>query len=127
MGHFMRAEGRAKLQMELASSGALFVACQNDHPSCAKLLLKHVVNPDGKFVASDHVVVGGTALHLAAHYGHCAPARVLLESGSSVDARDAQSGTPLHVAVQKGHVLMVRLLCSFGADMQAVDVSGCVP
>eukprot|EP00937_MAST-01D_sp_MAST-1D-sp2_P007235 g7235.t1 len=56
-------------------------------------------------------------LHYAAHNGHEAVARLLLEArGVDVDARNACGCTALFVAAQQGQPRVVRLLLDAGAD-----------
>jgi ankyrin repeat protein len=63
----------------------------------------------------DHV----TGLHLAARNGDLAATRLLLEHGTSIDARDKSVHTPLHSATLGGNPGVVRLLLERGADLEA--------
>lgn len=62
-------------------------------------------------------IIGGTPLHRL--YGHnpenTEMARLLVEAGADVNARDRHGATPLHVAVSQGAVEVVELLLSHGA------------
>ena len=62
---------------------------------------------------------GMTALHWTAEKGHVECARVLLNGGANVDARDSNNWTPLMVAAQKNGLAMARFLLSRGANSAA--------
>ncbi|XP_066529696.1 GA-binding protein subunit beta-2a [Hoplias malabaricus] len=66
--------------------------------------------------------LGTSPLHLAAQFGHCSTAEVLLRAGVSKDARTKVDRTPLHVAATEGHELIVDLLIRSGADINAKDM-----
>jgi hypothetical protein len=51
-------------------------------------------------------------------------ARLLLEHGADINARDKRRFTPLHVAVEAGRVEVVRVLLEHGADVGAEDYQG---
>jgi ankyrin repeat protein len=51
-----------------------------------------------------------TPLHIAAEHGQQGVARILLESGADVNARNDQGQTALHIAVEKGHRGFIQLL-----------------
>lgn len=59
-----------------------------------------------------------TALHLAALRNHLAAARLLIERGADLDAREfPDNAVPLHFAAMYGDLEMVRLLVEAGADV----------
>ena len=58
-----------------------------------------------------------TPLHLASGEGFLEVARVLIEHGADVTARDGRGSTPLHNASRNGHVEVVRFLIKHGADV----------
>jgi uncharacterized protein len=58
-------------------------------------------------------------LHSAAANRNLEIARLLLEHGAIVNARQADDFTPLHAAAQNGQVEMVRLFLGYGADVWA--------
>ncbi len=62
-----------------------------------------------------------TLLHAAAEGGATRFARILLEEGADVNARDTDGHTPLHLAIQADRVDMVRILLEAGA---AVNLKG---
>lgn len=70
---------------------------------------------------------GETLLHLAANDNALEAARLLLESGLAVDARDKDGRSPLHLAVFKGHGEMTALLIAHGADAALADRRGRTP
>lgn len=67
---------------------------------------------------------GQTALHWAATVGHEAVISLLLEKGSTIDAKTASRDTALHLAAIGGHEAAVRLLVEKGADVDAKDTNG---
>ena len=72
---------------------------------------------------------GFTALHLAAFFGRAEAARILLESGASVEAytRNPFANQPLHAAAAGQHVEVCRLLLAAGADVNATQHGGFTP
>ena len=63
--------------------------------------------------------LGRTCLHYASWEGSCDIAKILIDSGADVNAREGTSGdgkTPLHRAAENGHADMVDLLLKTGAD-----------
>jgi ankyrin repeat protein len=69
---------------------------------------------------------GWTALHLAAHYGHEAVVKRLLEAGAALNvrARNGIGNTPLMAAVAGGSVSIVKQLLAAGADIGVRDAGG---
>jgi uncharacterized protein len=72
---------------------------------------------------------GYTALHFAAQNFHLNIAKILLESGVSVDPQDMHGNTPLWRATfnSKGKGEMIKLLLSYGADKNLKNSSGKAP
>ncbi len=66
-------------------------------------------------------------LHYAAEDGAVESARLLLERGVKVDARDSGKQTPLHIAAVCGHAEMIQLLLDYGADIDTTDANGNTP
>jgi len=65
---------------------------------------------------------GDTPLHVASMAGNFHAARVLIEKGAEVNARDDRDGrTPLHTACLWGSISVLRLLIKAGADINARD------
>jgi ankyrin repeat protein len=72
---------------------------------------------------------GFTALHLAAFFGKPEVARLLLESGASVDVytRNPFANQPLHAAAAGRHIEVCRVLLAAGADVNATQHGGYTP
>ncbi|KAH0608836.1 uncharacterized protein H6S33_001064 [Morchella sextelata] len=62
---------------------------------------------------------GYTALHYAVNEAHIEVARLLIDHGADVSARDSGQKTPLHEALERGHLEIARLLIDHGADVSA--------
>ena len=58
---------------------------------------------------------GRTPLDLAAEKGHFEVAKLLIEKGADVDAKDNYDWTPLHYALRNGHLEVAKLLIEKGA------------
>lgn len=77
--------------------------------------------------------LGGTALHLACHFGHREAAKVLLDAGADADAfsryRQPQipKNAPLHAALAGRAREVVEVLLERGADVNRVDGAGYAP
>ena len=66
-------------------------------------------------------------LHLSCQLGHLACARMLLDKGAAVDARNSSAETPLHLACSYGNVNCARAVLEAGADKDARDKFGETP
>ena len=94
----------------------LYLACQNADPAMIERLLKAGADPNA--VSTE----GETALMTVARTGVVEAARVLLDHGAKVDAREEWHGqTALMWAVDEQHPAMVKELIAHGADVNAVS------
>jgi uncharacterized protein len=94
----------------------LYLACQNADPAIIERLLKAGVDPNA--VTTE----GETALMTVARTGVVEAAKVLLDHGAKVDAREEWHGqTALMWAVDKKHAAMAKVLIAHGADVNAVS------
>ena len=98
---------------------ALHLAAENGNPAITRLLLSEY-KQDVHTTDSD----GATALHVAAAVGNIRTVKVLIESGSSVDAQDGMGRTPLHTATINGRSEAIDVLLRNGADPTLIDNAG---
>ena len=68
--------------------------------------------------------IGHSALHWAAANANLASVQWLLDTGASVDARNAGKSTALHTAAGGGHLAVVEELIRRGADLSVADDEG---
>ena len=66
-------------------------------------------------------------LHSAASSRNLAAARVLLERGAPVNARQQGGWVPIHAAAQNGDADMIDLLLAHGADSEIANDEGKTP
>jgi ankyrin repeat protein len=76
------------------------------------------------YVEKSDLKLGRTALMWAARNGHADIVRLLVNSGSNVNAKDKVGLTPLMLAVINGHVEVVRILLGAKANVQAKERNG---
>jgi uncharacterized protein len=94
----------------------LYLACQNANPAMIERLLK--AGADANATSTE----GETALMTVARTGVVEAAKVLLDHGAKVDAREQWHGqTALMWAVDEQHPAMVKELITHGADVNAVS------
>jgi len=94
----------------------LYLACENANPTIIERLLKAGVDPNS--VSTE----GETALMTVARTGVVEAAKVLLDHGAKVDAREEWHGqTALMWAVDEQHPAMAKELIAHGADVNAVS------
>lgn len=76
-----------------------------------------------------HSADGWTPLHLAAHFGHCQVAEMLLAHGADVNARATNDlgTTPLLWAILGQDVAAITLLLANGADINETTTAGSTP
>ncbi len=68
-----------------------------------------------------------TPLHLAAETNSIDIARLLIDSGADIEAKDNDGLTPMHWAAETNSLDLVRLLIDRGADIEAKDNDGLTP
>jgi ankyrin repeat protein len=102
---------------------ALHFACYFGQADAVLLLL-------GSGAAVDSVAANPTRvmpLHSAASARNVAAARLLLEHGAPVNARQNGGWAPIHAAAQNGDEAMAELLLKHGADSEVVNDDGKTP
>jgi ankyrin repeat protein len=101
--------------MQLPSaSPALFNAAKEGRPEVLAALIAAKADVNSK--SNDRI-----PLHEAASNGHFEAAKVLINAGSDVDAKDLFQRTPLHEASINGHTEIVKLLLAANSDVNAKD------
>ncbi|RYP73942.1 hypothetical protein DL769_004113 [Monosporascus sp. CRB-8-3] len=83
--------------------------------------------PSAGEIGDKSVAEGDQALHFAAENGYEDVARLLLDKGADITAKDNDGWTPLHYAARYGHEAVTRLLLDKGADITAKDNNGWTP
>ena len=79
---------------------------------------------DGGLVRIDRTdPFGNSALHVAAHSGHCSIVRLLVRRRIAIDATNCDGWTPLHFASLQSDVQMLQTLLAAGADVNARDIA----
>ncbi|MGH0180535.1 UNVERIFIED_CONTAM: hypothetical protein FKN15_004532 [Acipenser sinensis] len=86
-----------------------------------RYLLRNNVDPN---LCNDD---GLTALHQCCIDNYEEIAKILLNRGANVNARDNELWTPLHAAATCGHTSLVKVLIQQGADLLAVNSDGNMP
>src|SRR6202047_1454873 len=99
---------------------ALHFACFFGQPDAARLLIENRAAVDA--VAANPTQV--MPLHSAASSRNLEAARLLLERGAPVNARQQAGWVPIHAAAQNGDRPMVELLLQHGADPKLVNDQG---
>lgn len=102
---------------------ALHFTCYFGQPEAARLLLEKGAKVDA--VANNAMQV--MPLHSAASARSLAAARVLVEHGAPVNARQHGGWVPIHAAAQNGDHDMVDLLLAHGADVEIANDEGKTP
>ncbi len=104
------------------------------HPEIVKLLLEAGAPPDTRITwrggrSGRRPVVGNdaTPLHFAAEAGAVESAKLLIDKGAKVDARDDRGQTPLHIAALRKQPKMIRFLLDCGTDRNAKTKDGQTP
>ncbi len=91
----------------------LHLAAHFGHADAVRALL----NKGAKVNAPSTNAMRNTALHAAAAGRSPAVAKLLLDAGADVNARQSGGWTPLHSAAQNGDVEFARVLTEAGADV----------
>lgn len=97
-------------------------ASRNSTEQVLALLLQGGSDPDGA-----DSVGGRTALDYAASFNNLAMAKVLLDHGAHVDARDPSGSTALHWGAERGNLEVMRLLIDNKAAIDAQNRQGITP
>ena len=117
-----RNEGKREVARMLIEDGAVYdvyaAAGLNDATRVLDLLATDPAT------ARESGVYGMTPLHWACRAGSVACAKLLLDHGAEVDARNKARRTPLQLAAESGQSESVKLLARAGADLDAQDRKG---
>lgn len=93
------------------------------HKETVSMLLSNGANPN--LSSSNDMKV--MPLHSAAASKHIDVARLLLEHGANVNAKQQVGWTPLHSAIHNRHAEMIILLLNYGADVHLANDEGLTP
>jgi ankyrin repeat protein len=102
---------------------ALHFACFFGQPDAARLLIERGALVD--VVANNPMKL--MPLHSAASARNLGAARLLLEHGAPINARQQGGWAPIHAAAQNGDRAMVELLLKRGADPKLANDEGKTP
>ena len=102
---------------------ALHFACYFGQPESARLLLDKGAKADA--IAANATLV--MPLHSAASARNFEAARLLLEHGAPINARQQGGWGPIHAAAQNGDREMVDLFLKHGADSEIANDAGKTP
>ncbi|KAJ9299066.1 hypothetical protein DTO271G3_3308 [Paecilomyces variotii] len=98
-----------------------WLACgsTNGNTDIVKLFLQHGADVNFSVASS-----GKKPLHAAAYRGHVNIARLLIERGCNVDAKEDDGWTALMLASQEGHLPLLNLLIEKSANVNAEEKDG---
>ena len=99
---------------------ALHFACYFGQPDAVRLLIAEEAAVDA--VASNSMKL--MPLHSAASARNLEAARLLLEHGAAINARQQGGWVPIHAAAQNGDRAMVELMLKHGADPKLANDQG---
>jgi ankyrin repeat protein len=99
----------------------LVVAAQRGHELIVQMLLHYGANLNlkGTSTTAKRAYNSHTALHAAIESEHESVARLLIEAGASVEAKDYFGNLPIHSAAEAGQCATLELLLDRGANIQA--------
>ncbi|UCD52383.1 MAG: ankyrin repeat domain-containing protein, partial [Phycisphaerales bacterium] len=104
----------------VGDSGALHVAALKNNLDGARLLIRHGVPVDARWL-------GRTPLHYAITDGRTEFCQLMIEQGADVNARNKWNWTPLHTACEHNYSDKVEILLANGADVKARNEDGNTP
>lgn len=98
-------------------------ACRDGDERLVRLLLENGADARSREAAGSYLMIGRSALHLAALQGNVEIARLLIQCGASVNEIYTGYRTPLHEAASRGNSAIAMLLLQQGAPADACDES----
>ena len=91
----------------------LHAATELGHHACLPVLHNFGADLEWRTSNGNKILPGGTALHLACHYGRLQAMETLVSLGADIMAKTSPAGfTALHIAVKQGHRRLVNYLLS---------------
>ena len=100
----------------------LHFALEIGNIEAAFVLLKREIDVNTK-----DLLRGRTSLHWASLGGHYDVARLILDRGANIAAKDHRGETPLHLASSAGHESTTQMLLDYGANVDATDTQHQTP
>ena len=120
--YYGRRSERSERPGEARATPLHYAAACNMHDIATFLIVEH--SQDVNSLGFD---MEETPLHVSSHWGHVEIARILLEHGADIEARDKNYWSPLERASTEGHVELVQVLLEYGAEANARDAERCTP
>jgi len=108
----------------ISSYTILFISCKNGYSECMKVFLE---NKNKNEINVRNQYNGKTPLHESILSSKPNCAKLLIEKGAEVNAKDTDGWTPLICASRDGHIEVAKLLIEKEAEVNAKDTDGWTP
>lgn len=105
----------------------LLKAVERDDVEWAKGLIAHGADVNMEVEYFNNLYIYDRLLHFCASWGFTDMARLLIDSGAEVDARDETGRTALHISASSGYDAVTDVLLDAGAEVDAQNNVGSTP
>ena len=119
--------GQSEIAIYLIGIGADILWSDNKHSiihaACAKnleWLVADILSANKQYISLRNID-DRTPLHIASHFGSYDVAKLLIEHGSDVNAKDEWKSTILNAAIYGNHLNIVKLLVNNGANIELLN------